>query len=51
VAGLDVTDVARIVHKSPGAVRVTSHRALRKLQELLVRSGETAATARKAVTP
>jgi len=51
VAGLDVTDVARIVHKSPGAVRVTSHRALRKLQELLVRSGETAPTARKAVTP
>ncbi|MDQ1487173.1 MAG: polymerase sigma-70 factor, subfamily [Actinomycetota bacterium] len=31
VAALDVVDVARIVKKSPGAVRVSSHRALRTL--------------------
>jgi len=49
VAGLEVADVARIVRKSPGAVRVTSHRALRKLRELL-QSTETAAGGRKAVT-
>lgn len=51
VAGLEVTDVARIVHKSPGAVRVMSHRALRRLQEMLVRSGDSAETEAEAVTP
>lgn len=40
VAALDVADVARIVHKSPGAVRVTSHRALRRLRDALLRAGE-----------
>lgn len=49
VAGLDVADVARVVRKSPGSVRVTSHRALRRLRELL-QSSETAAGDRKAVT-
>lgn len=61
VAGLDVTDVARIVHKSPGAVRVTSHRALRRLREALAgtdtvtqglaRSGDSGRPAPEAVTP
>jgi RNA polymerase sigma-70 factor (ECF subfamily) len=49
VAGLDVADVARVVRKSPGSVRVTSHRALRRLRELL-QSSETAPGERKAVT-
>jgi RNA polymerase sigma-70 factor, ECF subfamily len=31
VAGLEVAEVARIVRKSPGAVRVGTHRALRRL--------------------
>jgi RNA polymerase sigma-70 factor, ECF subfamily len=31
VAGLDVADVARITNRSPGSVRVTCHRALRRL--------------------
>jgi RNA polymerase sigma-70 factor (ECF subfamily) len=31
VAGLDVADVARIVDKKPGAVRVAVHRALQTL--------------------
>jgi RNA polymerase sigma-70 factor (ECF subfamily) len=35
VAGLDVAQVAKLVHKRPGAVRVSSHRALAKLHELL----------------
>ena len=35
VAGLEVADVARIVHKSPGAVRVGTHRALHRLRQLL----------------
>jgi RNA polymerase sigma-70 factor, ECF subfamily len=50
VAGLEVADVARVVRKSPGAVRVTSHRALHKLRDLLDHSGESAEAARKAVT-
>lgn len=50
VAGLEVADVARVVRKSPGAVRVTSHRALRKLRELLAQSGDSAAAEPKAVT-
>jgi RNA polymerase sigma-70 factor, ECF subfamily len=41
VAGLDVADVARIVGKSPGAVRVTAHRALRRLAGRLERAGVT----------
>jgi RNA polymerase sigma-70 factor (ECF subfamily) len=35
VAGLDVTQVARIVGKRPGAVRVLAHRGLRRLAEQL----------------
>ena len=35
VVGLDVADVARIVGRSPGAVRVAVHRALRTLGERL----------------
>ena len=35
VAGLDVSRVARIVGKRPGAVRVLAHRGLRRLAELL----------------
>jgi RNA polymerase sigma-70 factor, ECF subfamily len=41
VAGLEATDVARIVGKTPGAVRVTAHRALRRLAELAERAGVT----------
>ena len=41
VAGLEATDVARIVGKTPGAVRVTAHRALRKLADLAERAGVT----------
>jgi RNA polymerase sigma-70 factor, ECF subfamily len=36
VAGLDVAEVARIMDRSPGAVRVLCHRALRRLAPLLV---------------
>jgi RNA polymerase sigma-70 factor, ECF subfamily len=35
VAGLDVAAVADIVGKRPGAVRVTCHRALRRLHDLV----------------
>lgn len=38
VAGLDVAAVARIVGKSPGAVRVAVHRALRTLSKLATTS-------------
>ena len=31
VAGLDVADVARLLDKKPGTVRVTVHRALQAL--------------------
>jgi RNA polymerase sigma-70 factor (ECF subfamily) len=41
VAGLEAADVARIVGKSPGAVRVTAHRALRRLADLAERMGVT----------
>jgi RNA polymerase sigma-70 factor, ECF subfamily len=41
VAGLDVADVASIVGKSPGAVRVAAHRALRRLAAHLERAGVT----------
>ena len=37
VAGLDVATVATIVGKNPGAVRVTAHRGLRRLQGLVAR--------------
>ncbi|MGH3196325.1 MAG: RNA polymerase sigma factor [Streptosporangiaceae bacterium] len=41
VAGLDAGDVARIVGKSPGAVRVAAHRGLRRLADLAERAGVT----------
>jgi RNA polymerase sigma-70 factor, ECF subfamily len=41
VAGLEPGDVGRIVGKSAGAVRVASHRALRKLAELAELAGVT----------
>src|SRR6266568_1015775 len=37
VAGLDVEQVARVVGKRPGAVRVLAHRGLRRLAERLER--------------
>jgi RNA polymerase sigma-70 factor, ECF subfamily len=39
VAGLDVADVARILGKKPGTVRVLQHRALQRLAEQLAREG------------
>jgi RNA polymerase sigma-70 factor (ECF subfamily) len=39
VAGLDVADVARILGKKPGTVRVLQHRALHQLAEQLTREG------------
>jgi RNA polymerase sigma-70 factor (ECF subfamily) len=41
VAGLEVAEVARIVGKSPGAVRVAAHRGLRRLADLVERAGVT----------
>jgi len=41
VAGLDAPAVARIVGKSPGAVRVAAHRGLRRLATVLDQSGVT----------
>jgi RNA polymerase sigma-70 factor, ECF subfamily len=35
VAGLEVGEVARIVGKQPGAVRVLAHRGLRRLADRL----------------
>jgi RNA polymerase sigma-70 factor (ECF subfamily) len=35
VAGLEVADVAKVVGKRPGTVRVTAHRGLKKLADLL----------------
>lgn len=42
VAGLPVEDVARMVGKSPGAVRVAAHRALRRLAATVERADVTA---------
>lgn len=41
VAGLDTAAVARIVGRSPGAVRVAAHRGLRKLAGQLSQTGVT----------
>jgi RNA polymerase sigma-70 factor, ECF subfamily len=41
VAGLDNQDVARIVGKTPGAVRVAAHRGLRRLAATVDRAGVT----------
>jgi RNA polymerase sigma-70 factor (ECF subfamily) len=40
VAGLDVADVARLLDKQPGAVRVGVHRALRTLARTTEREPE-----------
>lgn len=39
VVGMDATEVARIVGKSPGAVRVAAHRGLRTLRARLAGAG------------
>jgi len=41
VAGLDTGDVARIVGKTPGAVRVAAHRGLRRLAGQVTQAGVT----------
>jgi RNA polymerase sigma-70 factor (ECF subfamily) len=41
VAGFEATEVARIVGKSAGAVRVAAHRGLRRLAEIAERTGVT----------
>jgi RNA polymerase sigma-70 factor (ECF subfamily) len=41
VAGLDTGDVARIVGKTPGAVRVAAHRSLRRLAAQVAQAGVT----------
>lgn len=40
VADLDVNDVAEIVGKTPGNVRVLTHRGLKQLNEMLTKGGE-----------
>jgi RNA polymerase sigma-70 factor (ECF subfamily) len=41
VAGLDTETVARMVGRSPGAVRVAAHRGLRRLAQILAETGVT----------
>jgi RNA polymerase sigma-70 factor (ECF subfamily) len=41
LAGLDTDAVARIVGRSPGAVRVAAHRGLRRLAQTLAKPGVT----------
>jgi RNA polymerase sigma-70 factor, ECF subfamily len=41
VAGLDTETVARLVERSPGAVRVAAHRGLRRMAQLLAEEGVT----------
>jgi RNA polymerase sigma-70 factor (ECF subfamily) len=41
LAGLDIDSVARIVGRSPGAVRVAAHRGLRRLAQTLTSAGVT----------
>jgi RNA polymerase sigma-70 factor, ECF subfamily len=41
VAGLDTDAVARLVNRTPGAVRVASHRGLRRLAEIAAQAGVT----------
>lgn len=41
VAGLDTETVARMLARSPGAVRVAAHRGLRRLAEILAEAGVT----------
>ena len=44
LAGLDVDDVAAILGKTPGAVRVLQHRALQRLREKLTVEDERGVT-------
>jgi len=41
VAGLDTETVARMLARTPGAVRVAAHRGLRRLAEILAETGVT----------
>ncbi|HEV2371592.1 MAG TPA: RNA polymerase sigma factor [Streptosporangiaceae bacterium] len=41
VAGLDTDTVSRLVGRSPGAVRVASHRGLKRLAEIVAEAGVT----------
>jgi RNA polymerase sigma-70 factor (ECF subfamily) len=41
VAGLDTESAARLLGKSPGAVRVAAHRGLRRLAQLRPEAGVT----------
>ena len=41
MAGLDTDTVARLVGRSPGAVRVAAHRGLRRLAQILAEAGVT----------
>jgi RNA polymerase sigma-70 factor, ECF subfamily len=41
VAGLDTEAVARLLARTPGAVRVAAHRGLRRLAEILAETGVT----------
>ena len=41
VAGLDTESVARLVGRSPGAVRVAAHRGLRRLAQITAEAGVT----------
>jgi RNA polymerase sigma-70 factor, ECF subfamily len=50
VAGLEAREVARIVGKSPGAVRVAAHRGLRKLADRARRPETEGAITRPGVT-
>ena len=39
VAGLDTETVARLIRRTPGAVRVAAHRGLRRMAEILAETG------------
>ena len=41
LAGLDTAAVARLVGRSPGAVRIAAHRGLRRLAQILAETGVT----------
>ncbi len=46
LTGLSTEEVAKIVGRSPGAVRVAAHRGLRRLEEILATQGVTPARSR-----
>ncbi len=45
IVGLGVAEVARLIDKSPGAVRVLAHRGLERVLEILAEEGRVAADA------